>query len=270
MLNAAYAGIKSVARSNLVVSAGTAPYGDPSPGGRRVMPVRFWRSLLCVEGRRLRAVRCSRPARLDAISHHPYAVRGPRSRAVNADDAAIPDVHKLVRVVRAAVRQRRVLPQSRKRIWVTEVSWDSRPPDPRGVPAATHARWLEDSFFQLWRQGVDTITWFGVRDQPPSPSYAETYQSGVLFADGRPKLAARAFRFPFVMTRRSRGGAVAWGRAPVGGAVVIEQRRGRRWRARKTLRARRHGTFLVRLRARRGTTFRARLGRDTSLPWRLR
>ncbi|MDQ3349271.1 MAG: hypothetical protein M3545_15060 [Acidobacteriota bacterium] len=270
MLNAAYAGVKSVRRDNLVVSAGTAPYGDPAPGGDRVMPVRFWRSLLCVAGKRLKAVRCPSPARFDVLAHHPYGIRGPRSRALNADDVAIPDVHKLVRVMRAAVRQRRALPRRRKRIWVTEVSWDSRPPDPDGVPAATHARWLEDSFFQLWRQGVDTITWFQVRDQLPNPSFGETYQSGVLFADGRPKPAARAFRFPFVMTRRGRGGAVAWGRAPAGGGIVIEQRRGRGWRVRKSFRARRHGTFLVRLRAPRGATFRARIGPDTSLPWRLR
>jgi len=270
MLNAAYAGVKSAGRDNVVVGAGTAPYGEPFPGGSKVMPVRFLRSLLCLEGRRLRAVRCPRPARLDAISHHPYAVRGPRNRALNADDATIPDVHKLVRVVRAAVRKRRVLPRRRKRIWVTEVSWDSRPPDPRGVPAATHARWLQESFFLLWRQGVDTIMWFQVRDQPPRPSYAETFQSGVLRAGGGRKPAARAFRFPFVVNRGRRGRPVAWGRAPSGGTVTIERRRGGAWRAQRSFGVRRSATFLLALRPARDGVYRARLGRDTSLTWRLR
>jgi len=188
---------------------------------------------------------------------------------VNADDATVADIHKLIRVVRAAVRAGRVLPRRRKRVWVTEVSWDSRPPDPQGVAAATQARWLEDSFFQLWKQGVDTITWFGVRDQRPVPSYADTYQSGVLFAGGSPKPAARAFRFPFVMSRAGTG-AVAWGRAPGTGSVSIEQRRGGAWRPRRSFRVRRGGVFFVRLRATRGATFRARVGSETSLPWRFR
>jgi hypothetical protein len=269
MLNAAYRAIKAVRGDNLVIAAGTAPYGDPRPGGRRVMPVRFLRGLLCLGGRSLRALPCRRPARLDAIAHHPYGVRGPRSGALNADDAAVPDIHKLTRVVRAAVRKRRVLPRRRKRVFVTEVSWDSRPPDPDGVAAQTHARWLEDSLFQLWRQGVDTVTWFGLRDQPPVPSYAETYQSGVLLVGGRAKPAARAFRFPFVMTR-TRGGALAWGRAPVSGNVAIEQRRGGDWRRRRSLRVRGGGVFLVRLRAARGAVFRARSGAESSLTWRFR
>src|SRR6516162_4146060 len=39
MLNAFYAGLKSVDPSALVLTAGTAPFGDPEPGGR-IMPVR--------------------------------------------------------------------------------------------------------------------------------------------------------------------------------------------------------------------------------------
>ena len=269
LLNAAYAGIKSVRRDNVVASAGTAPYGDPFRGGRRVMPVRFLRALLCLSTR-LRALRCPSPARLDAIAHHPYGVRGPRSPARNADDAAIPDIRKLTRVVRAAVRKRRVLPRRRKRVWVTEVSWDSRPPDPQGVPAARHAAWLADSFFQLWRQGVDTINWFGVRDQLPEPSYSTTYQSGVLLAGGAPKPAARAFRFPFAMTRAGRRGGLAWGRAPAAGTAILERRRGSGWRAERSVAVRRGGTFLVRLRKGRGRTYRARVGREVSPAWRLR
>lgn len=45
------------------------------------------------------------------------------------------------RPLRRAQRSGRISPRGRKRLWVTEVSWDSSPPDPRGVPAARHARW---------------------------------------------------------------------------------------------------------------------------------
>lgn len=270
MLNAAYAGIKRVRRSNFVVSAGNAPYGLPDPGGTALRPVRFTRELFCLRGRRLRPARCPDPARLDAIAHHPYSVRGARSRALNADDASVPDVGKLTRIVRAAVRKRRALPRGRKRTWVTEVSWDSRPPDPDGVPARTQARWLAEAFYLLWRQGVDTIAWFHVRDELPRPSYAATYQSGVLFADGRPKPAARAFRFPFVLDR-GRGGRVrAWGKPPAGGPIVIEQRAAGRWRTLAALRRGRGQVFFIALRLRGTGAVRARAGGDVSLPYRLR
>ena len=214
MLNAAYGAIKSVAPNSVVVTAGTAPYGDPRPGGERIMPVRFWR------------IAMSRAIRFDALAHHPYAVAGPRRRALNRDDAAIPDIRKLKRVVSRALRRGTALPRKSKRFWVTEISWDSRPPDPDGVPAARHARWLADSFFVLWKQGVDTITWFQIRDMPKTPTFADSNQSGVLLLDGTPKLAARAFAFPFACERAGSGTRV-WLRAPAPGPLEIVTTGGR-------------------------------------------
>src|SRR5437879_1241786 len=82
------------------------------------------------------------PPHLDAISDHPYAISGPTRRAQNADDTAIPDVGKLVRVLRAARRIGHVVSAGTPQVWVTEFSWDSSPPDPEGVPTARQARWL--------------------------------------------------------------------------------------------------------------------------------
>jgi hypothetical protein len=193
LLRALYRGVKSVSRRNLVVTAGTAPYGDPRPGGSRIMPVRFWRDLLCLREADLRATACGPPARFDVLAHHPYAVGGPRRRALNADDVAVPDMRKLARLLGPAVRQGRALPRRRKRLWVTELSWDSRPPDRFGVPTRRHARWLAEAFDALRRQDVDTVLWFQVRDQAPVPSFAATNQSGLYLRSGAPKPARRAF-----------------------------------------------------------------------------
>src|SRR6201999_1255 len=100
------------------------------------------------------------PARFDVIAHHPYGVRGPGSQALNADDMAVPDLGKLTRIVRAAVRAGTVFPARAKPLWVTEMSWDTSPPDPDGVPAARAAQWLSDSLAILWGEGVDLVTWF--------------------------------------------------------------------------------------------------------------
>jgi hypothetical protein len=270
MLSAFYRGVKSVRPHALVVTAGTAPFGDPGTGGHRIMPARFVREMLCLRTvrKRLRAMAsCPDPARFDVLAHHPYSVGAPTRAALNADDVSIPDIGKLARLLRAAERTGGALPRTRHRVWATEVSYDSSPPDPQGVPATLHARYLEQALYLLWRQGVDTITWFQIHDQLPVPSYAATNQSGVYFADGHPKLAQQAFRFPLVAERAADGMLRVWGRAPVAGSVRIERRAGSGWVVVEAVRAQAHGTFVVRIATRRKVSVRARVAADTSLAW---
>jgi hypothetical protein len=202
------------------------------------------------------------------LAHHPYSVGQPRRKALNADDVSIPDVVKLTRLLRTAERSGRALPRKRHPVWVTETSYDSSPPDPDGVPEATQARWLAEAFYLLWRQGVDTITWFQVHDQLPEPSFAASNQSGVYLADGRAKLAATAFRFPLVAERATSTSHRVWGRSPIAGTVTIERQSGTRWQAVRTVRVGRGATFLLRIaRKSAGERLRARIGAETSLTW---
>lgn len=268
MLNAFYRGVKSQAPRALVVTAGTGPFGDALPGGR-LMPTRFWRELLCVDtdGAHLRGRRCAGAAHFDVLSHHPYSVGSPTRRALNGDDVSIPDLAKLRAVLRAAERGGGALPRIHHRMWVTEVSYDSSPPDPDGIPAARHARFLEQTLYLLWSAGVDTVIWFQIRDQPPDPSYIATNQSGVYTLDGRPKPALAAFRFPLVAARSGDRMRV-WGRAPVTGVVALEARRARGWRVVRKLGASAGVPFVTPGVNTKGVTYRARAGRFTSLPWR--
>lgn len=256
LLNAGYTAIKAVDGSNFIVAAGTAPFGDPTPGGRRIAPVDFWRRLF------------ARTVHLDAVSHHPYSVGGPERRALNADDVAVPDLGKLKAVLRTGERSGRVLPRGHKPFWVTEVSWDSSPPDPYGVPEATHARWVAGALYALWRQGVSVVTWFRIRDQAPDPSYPATNQSGVFFEDGRPKLAATAFRFSFVAHRRN-GRVAYWGRAPGNATILLQRRAPSGWRTVRAVKRRGDGLFYGTLRSR-ATAFRAITGGQPSLVSRTR
>lgn len=212
MLNAAYPGVHAAGMK--LVTAGAAPYGDPGKHGQRTRPVLFWRTVL------------AKKVRFDVFSHHPYSVGGPRRHALSKLDVSIPDVHRLVTLVRSAVRKGRALPHRSKKFWVTEISWDSKPPDPEGVPARRHAHWLADSFFVLWKQGISHILWFQVRDQPPGGDYAATNQSGILLEDGTPKPAQRAFAFPFSCERRGSGTRV-WFKAPAAGRVNVADAGGR-------------------------------------------
>ncbi|MCA1689947.1 MAG: hypothetical protein LC720_05790 [Actinobacteria bacterium] len=268
MLNAFYAAVKAVDPTNLVVEGGTAPYGDPSPGGQRLFPALFVRGLLCLEGSGLRPVSCPNPAHFDVLAHHPYAVAGPDRHALNRDDVAIPDLAKLTRPLAVALRTGRVLPRKPKRLWITEFSWDSNPPDPNGVPTETQARWLEQSFELLWRQGADTLVWLNIRDNAPVPDFASTYQSGVFLRDGSPKPAATAFSFAFVAHRATRARVRVWGAAPGSGVVVVERRGpGGAWTQMRRLTAPAGRVFEVSLPVAGSATLRARLGSATSLPW---
>jgi hypothetical protein len=258
LLNAFARGVTAVDPANRVLAGATAPFGDPYPGGSRMPPARFVRELL------------RRPAVFHVLTHHPYSTRGPFAPALNRDDVSIPDLHKLSRPLRAAERAGRVAPRGSRPIWVTEVSFDSRPPDPRGVPARRHAQWLAETFFVLWRQGVDLITWFQIRDQAPVPSYGATYQSGTYLRDGRPKPAQRAFAFPLVAHRGRGPRTTLWARAPAAGQLTFERRVGTRWRRVAGARARRHAVVTRRVRLPRGALIRARLGEATSLGARVR
>jgi hypothetical protein len=267
MLNAFYAAVKGVDRGNLVVEGGTAPYGDPEPGGQRLSPALFVRQLLCLNTA-LRPAACPNPAHFDVLAHHPYAVAGPTAHALLRDDVAIPDLGKLTRPLAVALRTGRALPRAAKQVWVTEFSWDSNPPDPQGVPTATLARWIAESLEILWDQGVDTMVWLNVRDDPPVPDYASTYQSGMFLLDGTAKPGAIAFRFPFVAHRVTRAAIRVWGAAPGSGTVVVErQGAGGVWQTATTRRAPSGRVFTANLALRGRVTIRARLGPAVSLPW---
>jgi hypothetical protein len=267
MTNAFYAAVKRVSGSNFVVLAGTAPYGDP-PGGTRTQPVAFFRTLFCLSGAvRLTPVNCPNPVHFDALDHHPYAVGGPLQTALNVDDVAVPDIGKLTRVLRAAQRAGHVLPGGHKRLWVTEISWDSSPPDPQGVPIATQARWLEQSLYVLWRQGVDTVMWYQLVDSPPIPDFASTYQAGIYYLTGAAKPSATAFRFPFVTQRLDRGRIRAWGRAPVGGTAQLEILRSGHWTTLRQLAVGTRGIFQATLNVSGRAALRAQIGSQTSLSW---
>jgi hypothetical protein len=255
MLLAFAPAIKAVHSDNRVIAGATSPYGDPDPGESRMQPARFVREMLCINHSG-----CAR-LRFDVLSHHPYSVGSPRRKALNRDDVAIPDLGKLTRLLRTARRTNRIV--GNPKLWVTEVSYDSRPPDPDGVPAQRHARWLEETLYLLWKQGASAVVWLQIRDSAPHPSYAASYQSGIYLRDGRPKPAARAFRFPFVID-----GARAWGKSPASGRMVIERRTGNRWTRVTSFAARRGGVFLRRVRPIRGASWRARVGDDVSVVWR--
>jgi hypothetical protein len=268
LLNRFYAGVKQAQPGATVLGSSFAPFG--ATNGTITPPVAFLRNLLCLSGGRLNPLPCPEKAHLDALSTHPIQVGPPTESAPNPLDVTTPDLGRLTKVVRAARRKGTVRSSGRIGLWVTEFWCDSKPPDPKGIPAAEQARWYEQDMYEFWKAGAEVAIELQLRDWAPgSEGFAATLQSGVYFRDGRPKPSATAMRFPFVAESRGLGVSV-WGIAPRAGAVHIQALRGGAWKTIGTVSAAGRGRpFTAHLPPDRVSRLRARVGAESSLPWKL-
>lgn len=274
LVNSLAAGVKSVDAGNLVVAGGSSPFGRAGT----VAPLVFMQKLLCLSP--ANRVECGATTRFDIWAHHPYTSGGPthRSSRNRPGDVQIGDLPRMRRTLLAARAGGRIVTdQPGVAFWVTEFSWDTSSPDPRGVPSARHARWVSEALYRMWRSGVSLVIWTQLRDYP-FPAFA--YQAGFYRWDrGRDrfnkpkKLSLTAFRFPFVAFPR-RGGITVWGRTPTSQSVrvVIQRKTSRGWVRLASVSPNANGIFSRRISTRKTKgTVRARwvAGRQSSVPFTL-
>lgn len=250
LLNAFAQSVKAVRKDNLVVTAGTAPNGSPQDGEGRMAPARFLRAFFCLgKPPRLKPFRCTDPPRFDVLAHHPFSSQHPDRRSSYPDDVAVADMHKLKSILRAAERASHVRPRGKKRIWVTEINWDSLRGANQGVPKRLQPRWVSRALYRLWFEGVDTVVWHflsdpdydmnGFRDHPgglyQSSPKGHTYD--------KPKRMLSGFSFPFTAKRLDRRRVEVWGLLPKrkSRSAVIERRSGRKWRVIEKVKVNRYG-----------------------------
>lgn len=291
MLNTAADAIHGVNSSNVVIGGETAPFGKTSATRNATRPITFMENVLCVKEKKVvnkktKAVTytykasCKTKTKFDVWSHHPYTQGGPTMKSPNHGNASLGNMGEMRGVLNAAIKAHHVVSSQKPRLWVTEFSWDSKPPDPKGVPIALETRWVSQMLYQMWGSGVSLVTWFLLSDQPMDSS---VWQSGLYYASSggisseRAKPILRAFRFPFVampQTVHGKTTVTLWGRTPTSnsGHVVIERKSGSKWKKVKTLSANRYGIFKARIAKPTGAKyFRARLsdGSDQSAAFAL-
>lgn len=251
LINAFYAGVKAASPNALVLLAGLGPIAVPK---YTIGPIQFAKAMLCMTGskRRPRPLPgdCGGGVSFDIFAIQPYTTGGP-SHEGRPNDVQIGDLWKLQRLIRAADDADRIKGAYRRTpLWITEFSWDSKPPDPGGLPMRIATRWVAEALHRAWSAGVTRFFWYTLRDgaRHPGQSFSEALESGLYFrgatlAEDRPKPLERAFRFPFVAYPGRK--LAVWGRTPNSrrGKVRIQVKSRRGWVTVRTLRADRAGIF---------------------------
>ncbi len=178
--SAVWAGVHSTGlRSEKVACGATGPRGNDAPRSSRpsTSPLVF-----------LTWFRRAGAKRFDAYAHHPYYT----SRLERP--GTVPTSKKAVTLgnIRVLIAQLDRLYGGKKRLWITEYGYQTRPPDRYfGVRYADQARYVHQAFaIARNTRRIDMIVWFLIRDE----RRLSGWQSGVISARGKRKPAFRAFR----------------------------------------------------------------------------
>jgi hypothetical protein len=175
MCNAIYSAVKTVRSANRVACGVTAPRGNNAARSSRpsISPIYFAQGM-----NRWRA-------RYDAFAHHPYyghRLETPTSRPTVKGSTAVllGNIGDLVRVI------------GRKRLWITEYGYQTRPERVFPVSFSQQARYVAQSFSIARRHPrIDMMLWFLLRDDP---RIRNGWQSGFFTYRGSRKPSYSAFQ----------------------------------------------------------------------------
>jgi hypothetical protein len=199
---------------DVILLGETAPNGKNENRSRAPMyPTTFIKTLFCVDGngnRKSGGPGCNEftengPLLATAYAHHPYTKdRAPLTRDPSDQAITMANLDDLTRLLdKVADKTSRI--QKQIPLALTEFGYETQPPDPfNGVSLTEQAEYSNVADIVSWANPrVLTQTQFLLRDVKPLKSSSErrrwfTYQSGLFYANGRPKPAAAAYALPFV------------------------------------------------------------------------
>jgi Cellulase (glycosyl hydrolase family 5) len=225
----------------------TAPVGRP---GKVIGPRAFFQKWLCLNKRfkRIKTGGCAKFKKVDAdgYAHHPY---GPVDLVPKkADIINLLAIPRLASFLDAAARAGRLpghLP-----IYDTEFGLQSNPPDPSvSTTPSRQAQLINEKEEYSYKFGrLKSYSQYLLFDDParkgPRSQRYAGFQTGLRFANGKPKPALGAYRLPIVVHKRGRG-VLVWGRVRpgTGSRYVQLQRNGKN--DGKRLKTNSHGYFSV-------------------------
>jgi cellulase (glycosyl hydrolase family 5) len=254
MVNAFSDAVHGVSSKNVVIAGDLDPFGHPKSKKQKwysVAPLTYMRSLLCLSKGSHPHSTCHNAIHFDVWSHHPYTFGGAFGNAKNANDVELGDLPKMRSVLQAGRRLHHVVSSHPVKFWVTEFSWDTKPPRAHAAPMALAARWTAESLYQMFRSGVSLVTWFGLQDRGGrGPYQSGLYHHSKSLTSARAKPVRTAFRFPFV-AYLGKGSVSIWGRDATSSKrlVTIQARNGTHghWRTVAKIQSNRYGIFKAKL-----------------------
>ena len=187
--------------------------GETSPRGtgRVVAPLAFLRGTLCLNKKYVRRKSCG-PLPASGYAHHAYTTRqGPFFKPANPDDVTI---GVLGRLSKALDRARKAGALTKKlSIYLTEFGIQSTPDTQSGVSLAKQVEYraiAERIAYDNPR--VTAFSQYLLRDSDPTgPKQYGGFESGLRFADGKPKPSLPAFRLPLAARRSGAKKVSIWG-----------------------------------------------------------
>jgi hypothetical protein len=222
--------------SDRILMGETAPLGAVRKTPRiHLWPKLFLQEMFCLRpngrpftGLAARVRQCGElrrrgPFLVTGFAHHPYTQRNPPTRRDkdprSINSANLADLPALLDQIAATTG---LIPAGLP-IALTESGWETMPPDPtRGVSLKKQEAWVNLSQHLSYdAPRVFADTQFVLRDVKPRAKYRgnrkrlvqywATWQSGLLFANGKPKPAFAAYVMPFDLRRGEGGQYNAWG-----------------------------------------------------------
>jgi len=197
LLNPAYVELQALDPANRVAGGATSPRST-STG---LSPVAFMRGMSAAH------------ARLDAYSHHPYAVtRGETpfgfARGVCRYCTGVLTMANLEKLIREVKRD-----FGPKRIWLTEYGYETNPPDPNGVSWAAQAKFVAEAAERAAAAPyVDLLVQFMLQDE----GRPNGWQSGLISSTGMFKPAFNSFMLPIAVAGRVKARTTIWGQVRPG------------------------------------------------------
>jgi len=194
---------------------------ETSPRGTRnvVAPLRFLRGMLCLDARYKKRPKCG-ALDADGYAHHAYTTRqGPYFKLAQKDDVTIGVLSRLTTALDRA--QRAGALTKRLPIYLTEFGIQSTPDTQQGVSLAKQVENRAISERIAWgNQRVVAFSQYLLRDSDPTgPKQYGGFESGLRFADGKPKPSLPAFRLPLAVKRMGSRVSI-WGLVRPAGAVT--------------------------------------------------
>ncbi|MDX6688668.1 MAG: hypothetical protein QOG15_125 [Solirubrobacteraceae bacterium] len=208
LFQAATAGLAAAGQAN-----DTVLLGETSPRGssRVVAPLTFLRGVLCLNAHYKRRGSCG-ALNAGGYAHHAYTTRqGPSFIPPRKDEVTIGVLSRLTKALDRATKAKALT--KRLPIYLTEFGTQSLPDDQQGVSLANQVKFraIAERIAYDSPRVVAFSQYLLTDSDPTGPKQYGGFESGLRFADGKPKPSLGAFPLPLAVQRVGAKGVSIWG-----------------------------------------------------------